>query len=102
MEEAQREGMTWREVKRLAQTEVAGKASWKPFASTQETIGSDDDDIYAIRSSMQLHRFLVESPFSLCGNVNYPHVSATQGHHLIYKTIRVNCYTTYIVIVYSP
>jgi hypothetical protein len=26
------------------QTEVAGKASWKPFAPTQEIIGSDDDD----------------------------------------------------------
>jgi hypothetical protein len=23
---------------------VAGKASWKPFAPTQETIGNDDDD----------------------------------------------------------
>jgi hypothetical protein len=25
-------------------TEVAGKASWKPFAPTRETIGNDDDD----------------------------------------------------------
>jgi hypothetical protein len=24
---------------------VAGKASWKPFAHTQETVGNDDDDI---------------------------------------------------------
>jgi hypothetical protein len=26
------------------QTEVAGKASWQPFAPPQEMIGSDDDD----------------------------------------------------------
>jgi hypothetical protein len=25
-------------------TEVAGRASWKPFAPTQETTGSYDDD----------------------------------------------------------
>jgi hypothetical protein len=37
MEEAQGEGRTWREVKRFA-----GKASWKPFAPTQETIENDD------------------------------------------------------------
>jgi hypothetical protein len=25
-------------------TEVAGKASWEPFAPTQESIGNDNDD----------------------------------------------------------
>jgi hypothetical protein len=43
MEEAQREGRAWREVKRLA-ADRSGKSSWKPFAPTQEIIGSDDDD----------------------------------------------------------
>jgi hypothetical protein len=33
MEEAQREGRTWKEVRRLAAT------SWKTFAPTQETTG---------------------------------------------------------------
>jgi hypothetical protein len=28
----------------LLRTEVAGTASWKPFAPTQETTGSYDDD----------------------------------------------------------
>jgi hypothetical protein len=44
---------------------------------------------YAIQSSMQLHRLLIESP---CLHVNSWHVSAIQGHHQVYM-IYIQYYT---------
>jgi hypothetical protein len=35
--------------------------------------------VYAVQSSMQLHRLLVESPFTSCFPVNSLHVSTAQG-----------------------
>jgi hypothetical protein len=49
--------------------------------------------VYTIQSSLQLHRLMVQSPLSSRFHVSSRHVSSTQGHHEIYKTIFANLYT---------
>jgi hypothetical protein len=66
VEEAQREGRTWRELKCWQRTEVDGEASWKPFAPTKETVVIDDDIVYEhlIRCAKVKHKTLSESSLS--------------------------------------